>query len=74
MRFARIAERLGSSTRMLRRYEQSGIIEIPRDENGHRRVTPEELERLREAIEGYRAQKRLAAPSHVSAMVKSTMR
>lgn len=48
MRASEAAKALGISADWLRRLERAGRIPpLPRDLNGHRRLSPEDLERLR---------------------------
>ena len=62
MRLFETAQQLGYSPDTLRRLERQGVLEIPRDLRGHRRCTPEDVERLR-AILYRRRLERDGAPS-----------
>ena len=51
MRIGGAAKRHGASTSWLRKLERQGKIpRAARDRNGHRRYTPEDIERIRQVI------------------------
>jgi DNA-binding transcriptional MerR regulator len=50
MRVIDAARALGVSADYIRRLDRRGVLRIPRDRNGHRRLTPEVFAALRAAI------------------------
>jgi hypothetical protein len=50
LRIADAARAVGISPDLIRKLDRRGIIALPRDRNGHRRLTPTDLEALRRVI------------------------
>ncbi|QNJ41994.1 MerR family transcriptional regulator [Streptomyces buecherae] len=51
MLIGELARRTGVSTRLLRYYEEQGLLRSERDSNGYRRYAPEAVERVRRVRE-----------------------
>ncbi|WP_217189196.1 MerR family transcriptional regulator [Streptomyces buecherae] len=51
MLIGELARRTGVSTRLLRYYEEQGLLNSERDSNGYRRYAPEAVERVRRVRE-----------------------
>jgi hypothetical protein len=50
MRISEAAKLLGVSIDLLKKWERRGLVVFPRDRNGHRRLTPDDLAALRPLI------------------------